>query len=176
MKPHVRTRWSRALIAAPALAFALAACGGADTEVATSDAAAAEAPVEQAPAAAAPSEPAAEDSASAPAEPTEAAAAQPQSSASPAESTAPAEAADDEPAPADEPAAATVSGRPPIEKLSADLAIAQADVNIANLAPAESGTSVLDIEVLAVGDGSIQTLRDVVVGDRPVLLWFFSPH
>lgn len=60
-----------------------------------------------------------------------------------------------------------------IQKLSADEAIANAEVNQANLAPAEN---VLDIETLAVADGSIQTLRDVVDGDRPVLLWFFSPH
>ena len=33
-----------------------------------------------------------------------------------------------------------------------------------------------DVEVLNVADGSIATLRESVDGDRPVLLWFFSPH
>ena len=36
--------------------------------------------------------------------------------------------------------------------------------------------NVLDIEVLDVSDGSKATLRDAVDGDRPVLLWFYSPH
>ena len=33
-----------------------------------------------------------------------------------------------------------------------------------------------DIEVLSVADGSISSLREAVVGDRPVLLWFWAPH
>ena len=33
-----------------------------------------------------------------------------------------------------------------------------------------------DIEVLDVADGSVATLRSAVDGDRPVLLWFYSPH
>lgn len=60
-----------------------------------------------------------------------------------------------------------------IQLLSADEAIANAELNQPNL---QSADNVLDIETLAVGDGSIQTLRNVVDGDRPVLLWFFSPH
>ncbi len=31
-------------------------------------------------------------------------------------------------------------------------------------------------EVLDVSDGSVQTLRTVVDGDRPVLIWFWAPH
>ena len=31
-------------------------------------------------------------------------------------------------------------------------------------------------EVLDVSDGSVQTLRTAVDGDRPVLLWFWAPH
>jgi len=60
-----------------------------------------------------------------------------------------------------------------IELLPADQAIANAEANIDGLQLADS---VLDIEVLAVGDGSVQTLRNVVTGNRPVLLWFYSPH
>jgi len=33
-----------------------------------------------------------------------------------------------------------------------------------------------DVEILSVADGSITSLREAVVGDRPVLLWFWSPH
>ena len=39
-----------------------------------------------------------------------------------------------------------------------------------------SSDNVLDVEVLDVADGSVATLRDAVTGDRPVLLWFYSPH
>jgi len=65
------------------------------------------------------------------------------------------------------------SGRAQIQLLSAQEAIANAEINQPTL---QSADDVLDIETLAVGDGSVQTLRDVVDGDRPVLLWFFSPH
>lgn len=34
----------------------------------------------------------------------------------------------------------------------------------------------LDTEVLSVTDGSVASLRAVVDGDRPVLLWFYAPH
>ena len=54
-----------------------------------------------------------------------------------------------------------------------DAAIANAEANQAGL---QSADNVLDIEVLGVDDGSVQTLREVVDGDRPVLVWFFSPH
>lgn len=48
-----------------------------------------------------------------------------------------------------------------------------AEANLPLLTPADN---VLDYEVLDVADGSIATLGEAVVGDRPVLLWFFSPH
>jgi len=50
---------------------------------------------------------------------------------------------------------------------------AAAEVNLPLLQPAET---VIDFEVLDVADGSISSLGEAVVGDRPVLLWFFSPH
>ena len=46
----------------------------------------------------------------------------------------------------------------------------------ANIALLNTSGSVLDIEVLDVADGEISTLSQTVDGDRPVLLWFFSPH
>ena len=46
----------------------------------------------------------------------------------------------------------------------------------ANIGQLEQADSVLDIEVLDVADGSISTLRSAVEGDRPVLVWFYSPH
>ncbi|MGI9605555.1 MAG: hypothetical protein ACR2P0_05395 [Acidimicrobiales bacterium] len=48
-----------------------------------------------------------------------------------------------------------------------------AEQNISNLQTADDAR---DIEVLAVSDGSVSTLRDAVDGDRPVLLWFYAPH
>lgn len=48
-----------------------------------------------------------------------------------------------------------------------------AAANIGNLA--QTG-NVLDAEVLDVRDGSISSLRGVVDGDRPVLVWFWAPH
>ena len=111
-----------ALLAAPAFALALAACGGGDTTV-----------------------DAAPDVAT--------------------DSAASADAAGAEAAPA-------VSGGA-IQRLSPDEAIANAQVNQPNLTTAPD---VLDIQTLAVHDGSVQTLRDVVDGDKPVLLWFYSPH
>ena len=50
---------------------------------------------------------------------------------------------------------------------------AAAAANLPLLQPADQ---VVDFEVLDVADGSISSLRDQVTGDRPVLLWFFSPH
>ncbi len=40
----------------------------------------------------------------------------------------------------------------------------------------EPGETVLEHQVLDVADGSIATLGEAIDGDRPVLLWFFSPH
>ena len=48
-----------------------------------------------------------------------------------------------------------------------------AAANIELLEPADDAR---DVEVLAVQDGSISTLRAAVDGDRPVLLWFWAPH
>ena len=49
----------------------------------------------------------------------------------------------------------------------------QAAANIGNL---QASDNVLDIETLNVADGSVSTLRQAIDGDRPVLLWFYSPH
>lgn len=59
------------------------------------------------------------------------------------------------------------------ESSVADPAEAAAAENLPLLQPADQ---VVDFEVLSVADGSISTLREEVAGDRPVLLWFFSPH
>ncbi len=59
-------------------------------------------------------------------------------------------------------------------RLSAEDAAAAAAANEASLST--EAATVFDIEVLDVSDGSVATLNDVVVGDRPVLLWFWSPH
>ena len=135
-----------ALLAAPAFALALAACGGGASDVAS------EAP-------SAPAEIVEDATTSAPAVESEVAESSTDDAGEAAESTASSSAA---------PASSNT-----IQRLSADEAIANAEVNQPNLA---SANNVLDIETLAVADGSIQTLRDVVDGDRPVLLWFFSPH
>lgn len=129
---------TNALLAAPAVALALAACGGGATDVASEAASAPAAVTEEAPS-----------------ETTES---------STSEAADPGDSSD---------SAALAAPAPLIQRLSADEAIANAEVNQPNLQLADS---VLDIETLAVSDGSVQTLRDVVVGDKPVLLWFFSPH
>jgi len=76
--------------------------------------------------------------------------------------------------------AVTAAGDAPAEPVSSENvapgelgAEAAAEANLPLLQPAEE---VVDFEVLDVSDGSISTLRDEVSGDRPVLLWFFSPH
>jgi len=51
-----------------------------------------------------------------------------------------------------------------------------ADRAAANQRDLDDADDVRDIEVLAVDDGSISTLRAAVAGDRPVLLWFWAPH
>ncbi len=53
-------------------------------------------------------------------------------------------------------------------------AAAAAAVNIPTLN--STAATVFDIEVLDVADGGVTTLNEVVDGDRPVLLWFWSPH
>lgn len=64
---------------------------------------------------------------------------------------------------------AACGGATPEEQAAADAA----KEVIANL---ESSSDVRDFEVLDVASGNPTTLRDVVDGDRPVLLWFFAPH
>lgn len=134
MEVSIQSKRAIALLAAPAVALALAACGGSGSDVATTSPPAASA-----------------------------------EAASPDETQPTAE-------PSRAPAEVATPARPAVEQLTADVAIANAEANIDNLAPAQDQVNVLDLEVLAVGDGSIQTLRDVVVGDRPVLLWFYAPH
>lgn len=53
---------------------------------------------------------------------------------------------------------------------------AVASVAADNETALEQSSDVRDFEVLSVYDGSITTLRDTVVGDRPVLVWFWAPH
>ena len=55
-------------------------------------------------------------------------------------------------------------------------AAAAGDAAAANQDDLAQSDNVLDIEVLAVADGSVSTLRDAVDGDRPVLVWFYAPH
>lgn len=140
----------RAVIAAPAFALALAACSGGTTDV-SSEA------TSTSPTAAVTTN----------ADPGDTAAASTNSDTA-AESEAPTTSNDASATPDEAPAPKST-----ILKLSAEEAIANAEINQPNLAGADD---VLDIQTLAVADGSIQTLRDVVDGDRPVLLWFFSPH
>lgn len=155
MQPVSNRRDKRriAFLAAPAFALALAACGGGES-VSSSDTASAPAPAEQA----------ADDTTST-SEVADGASSSSTSEVSEAATETTEAVADDA-----EPAS---SGGAQIQLLSAEEAIANAEVNQPTL---QSADNVLDIETLAVGDGSVQTLRDVVDGDRPVLLWFFSPH
>ena len=60
---------------------------------------------------------------------------------------------------------ASESGSPSIEEI--------AEENEALLQPSDDVTT---FEVLNVRDGSISSLSEVVTGDRPVLVWFWSPH
>lgn len=56
---------------------------------------------------------------------------------------------------------------------AAAAANAEAAANIDNL---EQSNDVFDIELLDVSDGSVSTLGQAIDGDRPVLIWFYSPH
>lgn len=40
----------------------------------------------------------------------------------------------------------------------------------------QASNDVRDFEVLNVDSGAATTLREVVDGDKPVLLWFYAPH
>ena len=79
-------------------------------------------------------------------------------------------AATEDPADSDE-TSAPVSGPPP--SLPPEEATAAAEQNIPNL---QTSDDVRDIEVVSVYDGSVTSLREVVTGDRPVLVWFWAPH
>lgn len=188
MKPSLPLKRVGPLLAAPILAIALGACGG-DAETVTTasadDATTAPGAPESAPAEQVPTEPApaATPAASTSEQATDSEPSTDQraeledASETAADSTAATETPTEPPAaPTEEPAPPAEPARAPIEQLSADVAIANAQVNTELLVPADGAETVFDIEVLAVADGSVQTLRDVVVGDRPVLLWFFSPH
>lgn len=51
-----------------------------------------------------------------------------------------------------------------------------AETAAANEATLQSADNPFDIEVLSVTDGTVASLREVVTGDRPVLVWFWAPH
>lgn len=70
-------------------------------------------------------------------------------------------------------AGACAAGEPVPDDPAAQAAAEAASANIDAL---QQSNNPLDIEVLDVGDGSISTLRQAVDGDRPVLVWFYSPH
>lgn len=50
------------------------------------------------------------------------------------------------------------------------------DIGEANLDLLQPADDARDVQILSVADGSITSLREAVDGDRPVLLWFWSPH
>jgi hypothetical protein len=56
------------------------------------------------------------------------------------------------------------------------VSISAEEVAEANIPGLQTSDDPLDIEVLAVADGSVSSLRAAVTGDRPVLLWFWAPH
>ena len=70
-----------------------------------------------------------------------------------------------------EPSPAPAGGPPP--SLPPEEARAAAEQNIPGLMTSDD---VRDIEVVSVYDGSVTSLREVVTGDRPVLVWFWAPH
>ena len=55
-------------------------------------------------------------------------------------------------------------------------ALAANEQALANIDSLQTSDNVLDMETLNVSDGSVSTLRQAIDGDRPVLLWFYSPH
>ena len=142
------------LLAVPAFAFALAACGGGGGEV--SSTAATDAP-------AAATQDTAQDTAENTTEASSSSADDPNEAGDAADSEAPSSVV----------AVTSDETGITITKLSAEEAEANAAANQPNLRSADDA---LDIEVLTVADGGVATLREVVKGDRPVLLWFFAPH
>ncbi len=96
----------------------------------------------------------------------------------PLESSAPAETSEasegtSAPAADDAAAPAEATGGLDDEVLSVEDAAAAADSNRESLTITDDARTT---EVLNVKNGSKATLQDAVIGDRPVLLWFFSPH
>lgn len=73
----------------------------------------------------------------------------------------------DPPSPAESDSGSTSNGS---TQISAE------DAAAANLSLLEAADDARDHEVLDVADGSISSLRTVVDGDRPVLIWFWAPH
>ena len=57
------------------------------------------------------------------------------------------------------------------EEISAALAEAEANQNDLELTG-----NVAESELLDAATGEIKSLSDVVVGDRPVLVWYWAPH
>lgn len=55
-------------------------------------------------------------------------------------------------------------------------ALAASETAAANIDNLAQSSNVGQIELLNVADGSISTLNEAIDGDRPVLLWFYSPH
>jgi len=76
-------------------------------------------------------------------------------------------------APADEAAAETAAT--PTEAIAVSPEEA-AEIAAANQPKITGGDDWRTSEVLDVTNGAITTLSDVVVGDRPVLVWFWAPH
>lgn len=67
----------------------------------------------------------------------------------------------------------------PISETTTDAAESGASAEnaaAANIPNLQSAEVVFDVEVLSVADGSVSSLREVVTGDRPVLVWFWAPH
>ena len=80
---------------------------------------------------------------------------------------------EDEDAPADTAEDGATAAPQPQVWLPADEAEKAANTNLGTLQLADD---VRDTEVLSVASGEISSLRAVVTGDRPVLLWFYAPH
>lgn len=62
----------------------------------------------------------------------------------------------------------------PVDEASSEPSAAQTAAE--NEASLQSADNPFDIEVLSVADGEVASLREVVTGDRPVLVWFWAPH
>ena len=67
----------------------------------------------------------------------------------------------------------TTTEQTPVDDDGGPTAEAAAEANLPLLRAADDAR---DHQVLDVSDGAISSLRDVVDGDRPVLIWFWAPH